>query len=117
MKNRKFNAAVVGSALEAMQLRRIYKGLVHKTERSPHVFASHLILSELDLNEGLDCGEDPPPWPVLHTTVLVDVLLDAADRQILNLNTHTEKKQSSKRNTNRNAGVCCSVHTKRCSEM
>lgn len=52
---------------------------MHQTERSAHVFAAHLLLGELDLNEGLHCGEELPPWPVLHATVLYDVLLDATD--------------------------------------
>jgi len=53
---------------------------VHHTEKPPHVFASHLLLGELDLNEGLDCGEEFPPWPVLHAAVLLDVFLEAMDR-------------------------------------
>lgn len=85
---------------------------MYQTKRSAHVFSSHLLLSELDLNEGLHCGEELPPWPVLHATVLVDVFLDATDCQILNLNTRTGK-QSPKRNTYRNTGVCCSVLTQR----
>lgn len=58
---------------------KVLQGWVHQTERSAHVFASHLLLCELDLNEGLHCGEELPPWPVLHATVLYDVLLDATD--------------------------------------
>lgn len=64
---------------------------VHRTERSAHVFATHLILSELDLNERLDCGEDLPPWPVLHAVVLLDVFLDAADCKILNLHAKSRR--------------------------
>lgn len=52
---------------------------MYQTERSAHVFASHLLLGELDLDKGLDCGEELPPWPVLHTVVLLDVFLDATD--------------------------------------
>lgn len=82
---------------------------MHHTERSAHVFASHLILSELDLNEGLDCGEELPPWPVLHTTVLVDVFLDAADGQILNLkNTYREIVT-----TEKHVQECRETHTER----
>lgn len=65
-----------------LRLSNFYKGLkgwMCQRERSAHVFASHLLLGELDFNEGLDCGEELPPWPVLHTTVLVDVLLDTTD--------------------------------------
>lgn len=72
-------------------MRGIYKVGVYQTKRSAHVFASHLLLGELDLNEGLHCGEELPPRPVLHATVLVDVLLDATDCQILNLNTQMEE--------------------------
>lgn len=60
--------------MESIRCRRI-----GGREGSAHVFASHLLLGELDLDEGLDCGEDLPPGPVLHTAVLHDVFLDAAD--------------------------------------
>lgn len=59
-------------------------------EKSAHVFASHLFLCELDLNEGLHCTEEFPPRPVLHAMVLFDVLLNAPDCQILDLHTHTQ---------------------------
>lgn len=85
---------------------------MHQTERSTHVFASHLLLCELDLNERLSCGEELPPWPVLHATVLLDVSLDATDCQILNLNTHTER-QSPKRHMYGETGVIFSVCTHR----
>jgi len=55
------------------------EGEVDQIKRSAHVFALHLFLCELDLNEGLDCSEELPPWPVLHTTILCDVFLDAPD--------------------------------------
>lgn len=64
--------------------------------KSAHVFALHLLLGELNLDEGLHCGEELPPRPVLHATVLIDVLLDAADGQILNLNTHTRERTVTK---------------------
>lgn len=50
-----------------------------------HVFASDLLLTELDLDERAHGGEDLPPGPVLHTPVLLNVLLDAADCQVLDL--------------------------------
>lgn len=65
-------------------------------ERSAHVFASHLLLCELDLNEGLDRCEKLPPWPVLHTMILLDVFLDAPDCQILNLKTYGEEVTAEK---------------------
>ena len=39
----------------------------------------------LHLYERPDGGEELPPRPALHTTVLLNVLLDAADGQVLNL--------------------------------
>lgn len=59
--------------------------------RTAHVFAPHLFLCELDPNEGLHCSEEFPPWPVLHAMVLFDVLLNAPDCQILDLQTHMHK--------------------------
>lgn len=55
------------------------------TRRCTHVFAADLLLRQLDLDEGPDSGEEPPPGPVLHAVVLLDVLLDAANGQILDL--------------------------------
>lgn len=60
--------------------------------KSAHIFALHLLLGELNLDEGLHGGEELPPRPVLHATVLIDVLLDAADCQILNLNTRVREQ-------------------------
>lgn len=68
-----------GNALKAVILRGIYRMGCYQTERSAHVFALHLLLGEMDLNEGLDCGEELPPRPALHTTVLLNVFLDAPD--------------------------------------
>lgn len=59
--------------------------LLLATRQRAHVFAADLLLRQLDLDEGPDGGEEPPPGPVLHTVVLLDVLLDAADGQILDL--------------------------------
>lgn len=59
--------------------------LLLATRRRAHVFAADLLLRQLDLDEGPDGGEEPPPGPVLHAVVLLDVLLDAADGQILDL--------------------------------
>lgn len=55
------------------------------TRRRAYVFAADLLLRQLDLDEGPDGGEEPPPGPVLHAVVLLDVLLDAADGQVLDL--------------------------------
>lgn len=72
----------------------------------PHVFASQMLLGELHLDEGLHRGEEPPPLPVLHPTVLLNVLLDAADRQILDLNTG---RRSAERNANTRKPLCVFV--------
>lgn len=77
----------------------------HGRKKSSHVFALHLLLAELDLNEWLHCGEELPPWPVLHAAVLVDVLLDAADRQILNLKTQMKDSSQKTGQHNRNRRV------------
>lgn len=50
-----------------------------------HVLATDLLLGELHLDEGPHGGEELPPGPVLHPFVLLDVLLHAADGQILDL--------------------------------
>lgn len=50
-----------------------------------YVFSTDLLFRELHLNERTDSGEDLPPWPPLHPPVLLNVLLDAADRQVLDL--------------------------------
>lgn len=54
-----------------------------------HVLATDLLLSELHLDEGPHGGEELPPGPVLHPFVLLDVLLHAADGQILDLHQGT----------------------------
>lgn len=54
-----------------------------------HVFAADLLLGQLDLDQGSDGGEEPPPGPALHAAVLLDVLLDAADGQVLDLKRST----------------------------
>lgn len=59
-------------------------------ERLAHIFASHLFLGELDLNERLNCTEELPPRPVFHTTILLDVFLNAPDCKVLDLNTYGE---------------------------
>lgn len=50
-----------------------------------YVFAADLLLGQLHLDERPHGGEDLPPGPVLHAAVLLDVLLDAADGQVLDL--------------------------------
>ena len=50
-----------------------------------HVLATDLLLSELHLYQRSDGGEELPPWPAFDTTVLLYVLLDAADGQMLDL--------------------------------
>lgn len=75
----------------------------HDKEKFAHVFALHLLLAELDLYEWLHRSEELPPCPVLHAAVLVDVLLNAADRQILNLKAHMKdgSRQTGRHGTNR----------------
>lgn len=60
-----------------------------------YIFATDLLLSELDLYERSNCGHELPPWPVFDTTVLLYVLLDTADGHILNLS-HTNIDMSNK---------------------
>lgn len=50
-----------------------------------YVFSADLLFRELHLNERTDSGEDLPPWPSLHSSVLFNVLLNATDRQVLDL--------------------------------
>ncbi len=50
-----------------------------------YVFAADLFLCKLNLDERTDGGEDLPPRPAFHTPVLLDVFLDAADCQVLDL--------------------------------
>lgn len=58
-----------------------------------HIFAPDLFLSELHLYQRSDCCQELPPWPIFDTTILLDILLDAADGHILDLsNTHTSKQ-------------------------
>lgn len=56
-----------------------------KEGEQTHIFAPDLLLAELDLDKRTHVSEELPPGPVFHTPVLLDVLLDAADRQILDL--------------------------------
>lgn len=56
-----------------------------KSHVHTHVFAADLLLGQLDLDQGSDGGEELPPGPALHAPVLLDVLLDAADGQVLDL--------------------------------
>lgn len=60
-----------------------------------YVFATDLLLSELDLYERSNCGHELPPWPAFDTTVLLYVLLDTADGHILDLS-HTNIDMSDK---------------------
>lgn len=53
--------------------------------QSAYIFAPHLVLGELHLNEWLHSSEELPPQPVLDTSVFLDVFLDASNCQILNL--------------------------------
>lgn len=50
-----------------------------------YVFAPDLLLGQLYLDEGSHGGEELPPGPVLHSFVLLDVLLHAANGQVLDL--------------------------------
>lgn len=52
---------------------------IRRVGKFAHVFIPHLFLCELDFNEGLDCGKELPPGPVLHSTVLLDVFLNTPD--------------------------------------
>lgn len=54
-------------------------------DRDTHVFSSDLFLCELRLNEGPYSCKQLPPGPALHSFVLRDVLLDAADGQVMGL--------------------------------
>lgn len=51
----------------------------------PYVFVPDLLFRQLDLDEGSHGGEELPPGPVLHPFVLLDVLLHAANGQVLDL--------------------------------
>lgn len=59
-----------------------------------YVLAADLFLSELHLYQRSDGGEELPPWPAFHTTILLDVLLDAADGQILDLSHTAEDRRT-----------------------
>lgn len=50
-----------------------------------YVFATDLLLCQLNLDEWTDGGKNLPPRPALHTSVLFDVFLNAADCQVLDL--------------------------------
>ena len=54
-------------------------------DRDTHAFSSDLFLCELHLNEGPYSGKQLPPGPALHSFILLDVLLDAADGQVMGL--------------------------------
>lgn len=50
-----------------------------------YVFAADLLLCQLNFDEWTDGGKNLPPRPALHTPVLLDVFLNAADCQVLDL--------------------------------
>lgn len=50
-----------------------------------YVLSTNLLLSELDLDKRPDGGHQLPPWPAFDTTILLYVLLDAADGHVLDL--------------------------------
>lgn len=58
---------------------------VRKRDRDTHIFSSNLFLCELHLDKRPYGGEQLPPGPALHSLVLLDVLLDAADGQVVGL--------------------------------
>lgn len=53
--------------------------------KKTHVFSSNLFFGELNFYKRSYGGEELPPRPVLHATILLNVLLDATDGQILDL--------------------------------
>lgn len=66
-----------------------------------HIFASDLLLAELDLDQRTHSGKELPPGPVFHTPVLCDVLLDTTDRQVLDLFSKTSERAEKKEESDR----------------
>lgn len=65
-----------------------------KPKIQTHILSPDLLLSELHLYQRSNGGEEFPPWPVLHTTVLLDILLDAPDGKILDLSNKKTHKHT-----------------------
>ena len=78
-------------------LRDRLDGLMEMERSSTHVFASDLILSELHLDERAHRGEELPPGPALHSMILLDVLLNTADGQVLDLLQQRERERERER--------------------